>query len=262
MPLSTRLNACFHDLAFSWVLLDPFNTFLDVLLEVGQADIEEFLLVVGDLAHGVDLLYAIGAKLHVGGEEIAAAVLVERRVNKGRFNDVLLALSSLEQALSEARTSHSHGESSRASTILSLDDLVTAKLNTVDVAVEFLAFEVVPGLREEGDDSGARMSADNGDVLAGRVGALELRDEARGTDNVERGNAEEALGVVDAFRLENLGGDGNSGVDLETSVCYSCTAQSMFPYRVRDDQDVGLWSVVGGSFCQIADDGGIGVEKV
>jgi hypothetical protein len=62
------------------------------------------------------------------------------------------------------------------------------------------------------------VATNNGDVLAGGVAVLDLGDEARGTDDVEGGDTEEALGVVDTLGLEDLGGDGNGGVDLWLSV--------------------------------------------
>lgn len=58
------------------------------------------------------------------------------------------------------------------------------------------------------------MATDDGDGLVGGVGALDLRDEAGGTDDVKGGDTEEALGVVDALALEDLGDDGDGGVDL------------------------------------------------
>ena len=58
------------------------------------------------------------------------------------------------------------------------------------------------------------MATDDGDVLVLGVGALDLADEARGTDDIEGRDTEEALGVVDALGLEDLGSDGNGGVDL------------------------------------------------
>ena len=58
------------------------------------------------------------------------------------------------------------------------------------------------------------MTTDNGDVLAGGVAVLDLGDEAGGADDVEGGDTEEALGIVDALGLEDLGGDGDGGVDL------------------------------------------------
>ena len=36
----------------------------------------------------------------------------------------------------------------------------------------------------------------------------------------------------------------------------------MSAYRVGDDQDVGLGGVLSGGLCEIADDGGVGVEQV
>jgi hypothetical protein len=77
------------------------------------------------------------------------------------------------------------------------------------------------------------VAADDGDVLRGGVRVLELRDEARGADDVEGGDAEEALGVVDARGLEDLGRDGDGGVDLRllvfTPVVYNgeCTGLEM-----------------------------------
>jgi hypothetical protein len=200
------------------VLLDELDTLLDVLLKIGQAGIEELLLVVGDLANGMDLLNTVGAKLDVGGEVLATLVLVERRVDESGLDDVLLTLSSLEERLGETSTSHGHGERGRASSILGLDDLITTELDAVDVAVELLALEVVARLRQKGNDSCAGVATNNGDVLAGGVGVLELGDEARGTDDVEGGDTEEALGVVDTLGLEDLGGDGNGRVDLDLSV--------------------------------------------
>jgi hypothetical protein len=170
--------------------------------------------VLGDLANGVNLLDTVRAELDVGGEVFAALILVQRRVDESGLDDVLLALGSLEERLGETGTGHGHGESGRASTVLGLDNLVTAKLDAVDVALELLALKVVAGLRQERDDGCAGVATNNGDVLAGGVGVLDLGDEARGTDNVEGGDTEEALGVVDALGLEDLGGDGDGGVDL------------------------------------------------
>ena len=244
-----------------WVLLDELDTLLDVLCEVGQAGVEELLLVVGDVSDGVDLLDTVGAELYVGGEVLAALVLVEGRVDEGGLDDVLLALRGLEERLGKAGTGHGHGEGGRASTVLGLDDLVTTELDAVDVAVELLALKVVAGLRQERDDGCAGVTADNGDVLAGGVGVLQLGDEARGADNVEGGDTEEALGVVDTLGLEDLGGDGDGGVDLYLlDVDYA--SEVYYEYRVGDDQNVSLRGVLSSGLGQVADDGGVGVEQV
>jgi hypothetical protein len=72
----------------------------------------------------------------------------------------------------------------------------------------------VVGLGQKGDDGDTGVTTDDGDLLSGGVGALDLGDEARGADDVQSGNTEEALGVVDAGGLEDLGDDGDGGVDL------------------------------------------------
>jgi hypothetical protein len=58
------------------------------------------------------------------------------------------------------------------------------------------------------------VATDNGDLLTSGVGLLDLGDEAGGTDDIEGGDAEQALGVVDTLALVDLGDDGDGGVDL------------------------------------------------
>jgi hypothetical protein len=105
------------------------------------------------------------------------------------------------------------------------------------------------------------VATDDGDVLVGGVGTLELRDEARGADDVEGGDTEKTLGVVDTLSLEDLGRDGNGGVDLRASILYTMPRNSC-TYGVRDDQDVSLGSVVCGGLGQVTDDRGVGVEQI
>jgi hypothetical protein len=212
-PYTLAIHFFLHRLR---VLLDELDTLLNVLLEVSEALVQQTLLVLGQLAHWVDLLNTVWAKLDLAGEELDALVLVERAVDKGWLDDTLLALSSLEQALGETGTGHGHGESGRSSTVLGLDDLVTTELDAVDELVELLAADVgVVGLRKQGDDGDTRVTTNDGDSLVGWVGALEFRDEARGTDHVEGGDTEQALWVVDALGLEDLGDNWDSRVDLE-----------------------------------------------
>jgi hypothetical protein len=170
--------------------------------------------MIRDFANWVDLLDTIWSKLDVGSEVLNPTVLVQGAVDKGRLNDALLPLCGLEQALSETGTSHSHGESCRASAALSLDNLVTTELDTVDVLIELVTTQVVAGLGKERNDGGTGVATDNGDVLVSWVGVLELGDEAAGAHDVEGGDTEKTLGIVDASGLEDLGGDWNGGVDL------------------------------------------------
>lgn len=72
-----------------------------------------------------------------------------------------------------------------------------------------------------------------------------LRDETACADNIEGCNAEETLGVVCAFRLENFGADGHGAVD-----------------GVGDDQYVSVWSSVCDGFGEVPYDGGVGIEEV
>jgi hypothetical protein len=89
------------------------------------------------------------------------------------------------------------------------------------------------------------VTTNDNNVLRGGVGVLELRDEARGTDNIKSGNTEHALGVVDTGSLEDLGGNGDGRVD-----------------GVGDDEDVCLGAVLSSSLGQVADDRGVGVEEI
>jgi hypothetical protein len=192
----------------------------------------------------VDLLDTVGAELDAGREEVNALVLVEGRVDEGALNHALLALGGAEDGLGHAGTGHSHGEGGGTGTVLGLDDLVTAELDAVDELGVGGELGVV-GLGEEGDNGDTRVTTNNGDLLIGGVGALLLRDEAGGTDDVEGGDTEEALGVVDALALEDLGNDGDGGVD-----------------GVGDDEDVGVGAGLGAGLGQVADNAGVGVEQI
>jgi hypothetical protein len=104
-----------------------------------------------------------------------------------------------------------------------LDDLVTTKLNTVDILIELLAGEIIAGLRKQRNNGSARVATNHGDVLVRWVGILKFRDESASTNDIEGGNTKEAPWVVDTPGLENLGGNWDGGVDLR-SVSYICNA--------------------------------------
>ena len=202
-------------MSFLRVSLDEVNTLLDVLLQVNQAGVEELLLVLVDLADGVDLLNTVGAELNAGGEEVDALVLVQRGVDEGGLDDTLLALGGAEQRLSEAGTGHGHGEGGRASTVLGLDNLVTTELDAVDKGIAGLTSNGgVAGLRQKRNDGDTGVATDDGDLLASGVGLLDLGDEARGADDVQGSHTEQTLGVVDVAGLVHLGDDGDGRVDL------------------------------------------------
>ena len=156
--------------------------------------------MLSQLADRVDLLNTIWAKLDIGGEELNTLILVQRAVDEGRLDNTSLALGSLQQALSKAGTGHSHGQSCRACTILGLDDFVTTKLNAVDQGVQLVASDVtVARLGDQGNDCDARVASNDCDVLVCGIGALDLGDESRCSNNIEGCDTKEALGVVDSL---------------------------------------------------------------
>jgi hypothetical protein len=108
------------------------------------------------------------------------------------------------------------------------------------------------------------VASNDGDSLIGGVGALDLRDEAGSTDDVEGGDTEQALGVVDTLGLEDLRDNGDGGVDLYSiSIVFSPHKYRLVAtYRVGNDKDVGIRSGLSSGLGEVADNGGVGVEKV
>lgn len=101
------------------------------------------------------------------------------------------------------------------------------------------------GLREEWDDGDARVASHNSDVLIDWVGVLNLGDKSGSADDIESGDTEETLWVVDSLGLEDLCDDWDGRVDW-----------------VGDDKDVGVWCRLCGCFGEVAHDGGVGVEEI
>lgn len=128
------------------------------------------------------------------------------------------------------------------------------------------------GLGDQRNDGGTRVTTNDRNELVGRVGLLDLRDEARGTDNVQGGNTEDALGVVDTLRLEDLSNNGDGGVDL-FPMSESWTTSKLHnqwryqidlsaTYRVGDNEDVSVRSSISTGLGKVTDDRGVGVEEV
>lgn len=90
------------------------------------------------------------------------------------------------------------------------------------------------------------MTTDDGDGSLGGVGKLrELLSEGLGTDNVQSGHTEQALGVEDTSGLEDLGGNRDGGVD-----------------GVGDDQGEGLGGELGDTLDQVTHNTGVDLEEV
>lgn len=192
----------------------------------------------------MDLGNTLWAELDLGSEEVNTLVLVEWRVNKGWLNDTLLTLSSLEEGLSEASTGHGHGEGGGSGSVLGLDDLITTEL---DAGQESLVTDEIGvlGLGEKWDDGDTGVSTDNGDGLLSWVGLLDLGDEAGCADDIQGGDTEELLWVVDTSLLEDLGNNWDGGVDW-----------------VGNDQDGSIWSGLSSGLGEVANNGGVGVEEI
>lgn len=193
----------------------------------------------------MNLLDTLGAESDLGREVVDTLVLEEGRLNVGRLNNSL-TLGSLEEGASKAGTSLSHGESGGTSTVLGLDNLVTTELDTVNKGIKSLTRDIgVTGLGDQGNNGVTRVATDNGDGLLSRVGSLNLRDESGGSDDIKSGDTKDLLGVVDTLGLKDLGNNGDSGVD-----------------GVGDDENLGLRGKLSNTLGKVADNGGVGVEKI
>lgn len=89
------------------------------------------------------------------------------------------------------------------------------------------------------------MTTHDGDGFGGWVGADNLGQESRGSEDVQGGDTEQLLWVVDALLLQNFGDNRDGGVDW-----------------VGDDQQGGVRCAGGSGLGQVSDDGGVGVEQV
>jgi hypothetical protein len=165
----------------------------NVALELGNSGIDQALLVLVDLANGVNLLNTVGSELNVGGEELNTLLGKDGGLDEGGLDNVLLAGNSgLEKRVGEAGTSESHGKGGGASAVLSLDNLVATELDAVGQSLDLLLSEAVARLGEERDDGDTRVTSNDGDlgILSGDL--LDLRDEAGGTDDIKGGDTEQS----------------------------------------------------------------------
>ncbi len=142
----------------------------------------------------------------------------------------------------ECSSSIGHRQGSASSTILSLDNLVTTVLNTVNNSAVLLALDAFAklGLAEKGDDGDTGVAADHGDDAFLGVSSRDTAEETRSTDDVEGCHTEEATRVEDAGFLEGRCDNGNGGVN-----------------GVGDDEDVGFGRYACDCLGKITNDGSI-----
>lgn len=101
-------------------------------------------------------------------------------------------------------------------------------------------------LREQRNNGLARVSTNDGnDSLAGVLLASERLHESLGTNNVERGDTKELLGVEYASLLQHLGSNRHSAV-----------------HWVGDDEDKSIGAVLGDALDQTLDDTGVDLEEI
>ncbi|KAH3665147.1 hypothetical protein OGATHE_003962 [Ogataea polymorpha] len=208
--------------------------------------VDHLLLGVSELAKTVDVLNTVNTQSDLGREELDPLVLEQRRVDKGRLNNVFLAGKTVQHGRGKSSTGLGHRQGSRTSTTLGLDDFVTTELDSVDQSVVGLLWQVlVVGLGDQRNNGDSGVAANNGDVLVDRVGSSDFRQESRGSQHVQGGDTKQLLWVVDVLGLEHLGDNRNGRVD-----------------RVRDHTDGSVWTVVGTCLSKVSDNRGVGVEQV
>jgi hypothetical protein len=236
--------------------VDEIDALLDVVLEALNGLLQELLLLVGDTLQGVEgLLGTVGAKLNGNGEEVNASLLGNgiasgnaRKVDVAGLDEALFALGSPQDLLGEAETSVGHGESGRATAILGLDNLITAKLDAVDKSIVLVVGDGGGGrdLAEEWDNGVARVATNDGNgKLVGLRFTSDASNKGLSTDDVEGSDTKQLLGVEDLLGLEDLCRDGHGRVD-----------------GVRDDEDEGVGGDLGSNLDQALDDTSVDLEQI
>jgi len=160
-------------------------------------------------------------------------------------DNVLLSGLSLEHVLGEEKSGVGHGEGGGPGTGLGLDDLVSAELDADGEGLALLVGHGGVGLTEEGKDGDSGMASDDGDINVLGVLAHVGAKEGVGTTDIKGGDTADLLGVEDALGLEDLGGNGDGGVD-----------------GVGDDGEDGVRAVLGATLDEGLDDGSVGVEEI
>jgi hypothetical protein len=235
---------------------DELDTLGDVALEVFVASLQEALLeLIGRTNDVVGLLGTLGTELDRNGEVVKTSLLGDGittgntvEVDESGLNDASLALLSLEELLSEAEASVGHGEGGGSGTVLGLDNLITTELHALGEVFELVLgdFDSRLGLAEERDDGVAGMATNDRDDGLGWVPlAGDALDEGFGADDVEGGDAEELLSVELVGLFKNLSSDGDGAVD-----------------GVGDDEDEGLWAVLGNTLDQALHNASVDLEEV
>merc|ERR1719430_59809 len=165
----------------------------------------------------------------------------------GALSHSLHTLHALDQAVSEPGGSVGHGEGGRASAILGLHHLSAGVLDADSECAQGVGIEGDGrgALGDKGHDGDASVPSDDWAVHLLGVDPLEGSNELVGADDIEGGDTEDLLGVVDAGLLVHLSSNRHSRVDW-----------------VGDDANHGIRTDLGSSSSQGGDNGGVGIEEV
>jgi hypothetical protein len=155
-------------------------------------------------------------QLNIAREELDTLLLEERALHVSRRNNPLLTMDSSQQAIGHLSTSKRHTERRAPCTILGLDDLIAAVLNPINQFVILLLISQqalsLLGLRQQRDDSDARVTTDDGHFRGAWVCTGDGTEETGGAHDVQGGDTEEASGVEGTSFLEYGGADRDGAV--------------------------------------------------
>mmetsp|Transcript_2467 Transcript_2467/g.9634 ORF Transcript_2467/g.9634 Transcript_2467/m.9634 type:complete len:389 (-) Transcript_2467:19-1185(-) len=191
--------------------LGELHALADGVLELAHHAVERLLLVGGDVAEAVHRLDALLAEGHLGGEE---GHLRHGALHVGALHDARLAVLRAKARVRKQRAGVRHGERRAALARLGRDHLGAAVLRALGERVDDVIRHRRLGrrLRPQREDRDAGVAAHHRDVHLGGLQTVLLGVKRLRAHDVQRGDAEELLGVVHASFLEHLRGDGHGGV--------------------------------------------------
>ncbi|KNC24672.1 hypothetical protein FF38_13572 [Lucilia cuprina] len=129
------------------------------------------------------------------------------RLNIGAFNNVALAIQTSEQGASKTGTSISHRQSGGTSTSLGLNNFSTSFLDTYSQFFNgrLITLEGRLALRQYGQNGNTGMTTNYGNIDFLGINTQSFTDESTSTYNIQCGNTEKTLGIIDtSLEINNL----------------------------------------------------------
>jgi hypothetical protein len=246
-------------------LLDKIGSLLRLGHKIGDKSIETLLLEVAERAIRLNRLNTARAQHNRSGEKGCLGQVI---LDEGALANILLAVHGSQQSTSKNLSRVSlqqyrvkltirtraymltyHGKSSRSSSILCLDNLITTELDSVGQGSNISIRELgTLDLGQQGKDGGASMTTNHGNIdssLESGVasGPLVLIDKSVCADNIQSGNSEQSAVVVNTLLLQSLGKDWDGRVD-----------------GVGDNEEHSVRATLGASLSESLNNGRIGIE--